>query len=292
MKELILVDDINIEDMIHEIRGKQVILDFDLARLYEVETRVLNQSIKRNIERFPKEFMFQISEKEWELISSQFVMTSKNKRPIKFLPYAFTEQGVAMTSSILHSKKAIKMSVKIVDAFVKMRKFIKSNLLEQQFINNLVLKHDKDIKLIQETFNKLEEKELKNKIFFDGQLFDSYLEIIKKLNKANKEIIIIDAYADITLLEIISKVNKKIILITKKNNLLKKIDIIKYNEQYNNLKIVYDNSFHDRFIILDKDKIYHLGSSINHIGNKVTTINIIEEDIMKQSLLNKINKKI
>ena len=176
-----------------------------------------------------------------------------------------------------------------MDAFINMRKFIKSNLLEQQYINTLVLEHDKDIKLLQESFDKLEEKELKNKLFFNGEVFDSYLEIIKILNKSKKEIIIIDNYADITLLEIIKDINKNIILITNKK-LLKDIDIKKYNEQYHNLKIIYNNDFHDRFLVLDKEIIYHLGSSINHLGNKIFIINIIEEPLVKKLLLNEINK--
>ena len=158
-EELSLTKKINIEDMIYEIRGKQVMIDFDLARLYNVETRSLNQTVKRNIKRFPEEFMFQLTLSEWKYISSHFVMTSK--RPYKSLPYVFTEEGVAMLSTILKSDKAIKTSIKIMDAFVSMRRFIKNNLLEQQYINNLVLEHDKDIKLLQETFDKLEEPEVK-----------------------------------------------------------------------------------------------------------------------------------
>ena len=284
--ELIVNKNINIEDMIYEIRGKQVILDFDLAHLYEVETRILNQAVKRNIKRFPKDFMFQLTKKEWEYILSHFVMTSK--RPNKSLPYAFTEQGVAMTSSILHNDKAINMSVKIINAFVKMRKFIKENLIENNYINNMLLRHDSEIKELQETFNKMEEKELKNKIFFNGEFFDSYLEIIKILNQSKNEIIIIDNYADETLLEIISKIDKEVTLITSKK-LLKDIDINKYNKQYHNLTIIKNNDFHDRFIILDKEIIYHLGSSINHLGNKIFGINIIEENIVKKTLINKIN---
>ncbi len=286
--ELLVDENINIEDMIYEVRGKQVILDFDLAYLYKVETRVLNQAIKRNIKRFPEDFMFQLTDQEWKSITSHFVMTSKTKRPYKSLPYAFTEQGVAMTSNILHNDKAIKMSVKIIDAFVKMRKFIKSNLIENEYVNTILLRHDSEIKQLQETFNRLEEKELKNKIFFNGEIFDSYLEIIKILNQSKKEIIIIDNYADETLLEIISKINKNITLITSKQ-LLKNIDINKYNEQYNNLTVIKNNTFHDRFIILDKSKIYHLGSSINHLGNKTFAINLIEEKIVKKALLKEIS---
>lgn len=194
-----------------------------------------------------------------------------------------------MLSGVLSTKQAKQVSINIMRAFVKMRKFIKINMLENDYINNMLLRHDSEIKYLQESFDKLEEKELKNKIFFNGEIFDSYLEIIKILNKTKKEIIIIDNYADTTLLEIISKTNRNVTLITSKK-LLKDIDINKYNKQYNNLKVVENNTFHDRFIILDKSIIYHLGSSINYLGNKTFLINIIEEEILKKTLMNKINK--
>ena len=172
---------------------------------------------------------------------------------------------------------------------------INENILNQNNINKMLLRHDNEInyisnevKQLQKSFDKLEKKEIKNKIFFNGQVFDSYMEIIKILNMAKKEIIIIDNYADETLLEIISKLDKSIILITSKK-LLKDIDINKYNKQYHNLKIIENNDFHDRFIIEDNSKIYHLGSSINHLGTKTVAINIIEEDVVKKALINKIN---
>ena len=283
------VENINIEDMIYEVRGKQVMLDFDLAKLYECTngTKDINKAVKRNIERFPEDFYFQLNGDEYKKLRFQ-IGTANIKTMSRTLPHAFTEEGVSMLSGVLNTKKAKLVSIDIMRAFVKMRKFIKGNLLEQQYINNLVLEHDNEIKLLQETFNKLEEKELKNKIFFNGEIFDSYLEIIKILNKAKKEIIIIDNYADETLLEIISKMDKEVTLITSKK-LLKDIDINKYNKQYHNLTIINNNVFHDRFIIVDKNIIYHLGSSINHLGTKIFGINIIEEESIKQLLLNKIN---
>ena len=295
-EELIVTKNINIEDMIYEIRGKQVILDFDLARLYECNngTKDINKAVKRNIDRFPEDFYFKLASEEIEILSSRFqfgtLNKSKNNRGynIKYLPHAFTEEGVAMLSGVLNTEKAKLVSVDIMRAFVKMRKFIKENLIENNYINSMLLRHDSEIKELQETFNKMEEKELKNKIFFNGEFFDSYLEIIKILNQSKNEIIIIDNYADETLLEIISKIDKEVILITSKK-LLKDIDINKYNKQYHNLTIIKNNDFHDRFIILDKEIIYHLGSSINHLGNKVFGINIIEENIVKKTLINKIN---
>ena len=186
--------------------------------------------------------------------------------------------------TVLKGKLATKQSKALIRIFKKMKDYlIDNNLIEQKFINNLVLEHDKDIKLLQETFDKLEEKEMKNKLILNGKIYDTYSKKIDILNESKKEIIIIDNYADKKVLDIISNINKKIILITNKS-ILKDIDIEKYNKQYNNLKIIYSNIFHDRFIIIDKNKLYHLGSSINHIGNKITAINIIEEDIFKKEL--------
>ena len=169
-----------------------------------------------------------------------------------------------------------------------MRKYISNNLIEQQYINKLVLEHDSDIKLLQESFDKLEEKKLKNEIYFNGQIYDAYSKIIDMLNEGKNEVIIIDSYADKKVLDIISNIDKDVILITRKNNILKEIDIEKYNKQYDNLKIIYDNTFHDRYIILDRNIFYHLGASINYIGNKTFSINIIEENIVKNLLIEKI----
>ena len=298
-EELMLTEEnLSIENMIYEIRGKQVMLDSDLAKLYKVETGALNRQVKRNIERFPQDFMFQLNDEEYKNLICQFGISKSNNKHggRRNLPYVYTEHGVSMLSSVLHTKVASKISIKIIRTFIAMRKFIKSNLFEQQYINELVLEDhtelkemSKEVKLLQESFEKLEEKELKNKIFFNGEIFDSYLEIIRILNQSKKEIIIIDNYADNTLLEIISKINKKTTLITSKK-LLKDIDINKYNKQYHNLKVIKNNDYHDRFIILDKDKIYHIGSSINHLGNKTFGINIIEEKSIKQLLIDKINK--
>ena len=292
-EELSLIKNINIEDMIYEIRGKQVMLASDLAQLYKCSngTKDINKAVKRNIDRFPEDFCFYLTDEESKNIWFQF--GTKNyqveTRGGKFKnPRVFTEEGVAMLSGVLNTEKAKLVSVDIMRAFVKMRKFIKENLIENNYINSILLRHDCEIKELQDTFDKMEEKELKNKLFFNGEVFDSYLEIIKILNKAKKEIIIIDNYADETLLEIISKMDKEVTLITSKK-LLKDIYINKYNKQYHNLKVIKNNDFHDRFIIIDKEFVYHIGSSINHLGNKIFSINIIEEDIVKEPLINKIN---
>ena len=284
-----LVED-KIENMIYEIRGQQVMLDSDVSKLFGYETKYLNRQVSRNINRFPKNYCFQLTKEEYKNLRCQNVTSNlkNNFGGRRYLPFVFTEYGITMLAGILKSETAVKMSLKIVETFIKLRKYISNNLIGQQYINKLVLEHDSDIKLLQESFDKLEEKKLKNEIYFNGQIYDAYSKIIDMLNEGKNEVIIIDSYADKKVLDIISNIDKEVILITRKNNLLKEIDIEKYNKQYNNLKIIYDNTFHDRYIILDKNIFYHLGASINYIGNKTFSINIIEENIVKDLLIEKI----
>ena len=293
----VLSNTLKIKDLIYNINGKQVMLDSDLARLYHVETKRINESVKNNPMKFPKRYSWVLTDEESEIFLVENFDQKIEKRGGKYKnPRLFTEQGVAMLATILKSDVAVQVSIDIMDAFVSMRKFIKSNLLEQQYINNIVLENREnikeiatDVKLLQEVFDKLEEKEIKNKLFYNGKLYDAYSFILDILDKSNEEIVIIDNYADKTLLDIISNINKKVILITNKK-LLKKLDIDKYNKQYNNLNIYFNNQFHDRYIILDKKELYLLGSSINHIGNKITSIILIEEEIFKKELFNKIKE--
>ena len=188
-----LKEELNIENMIYEIRGKQVMLDSDLAKLYECKngTKDINKAVKRNIERFPKNFYFQITEEEMKKL--WFQSGTANKM-IRSLPYVFTEQGIAMLSSVLHTQIAISQRIRIMDAFVKMRKIISSNLIEQKYINELVIKDNERINLLEESFSKLEEKI--NHIFYEGQIYDAYSLLIDIFKGAKEEIIIIDNYAD------------------------------------------------------------------------------------------------
>ena len=280
------VEEINIENLIYNIRGKQVMLDRDLAILYKTETRVINQLVKRNKERFPDDFCFQLNDEEFIFWKSQNVISISDKKGLRRPPYVFTEQGVAMLSALIKSNIAIKVSVSIMNAFVYMRKYIKENLMEQAFVNEMVFKHEKDIKLLQKIFDNLEES--KNQIFFDGQIYDSYSKIVDIFKKAKNELIIVDGYADKIVLDIISRLKVKVILITKQKSLLNELDIEKYNKQYNNLNIIYDDTFHDRYFILDKEIFYHCGTSINYIGSKTFSINKLEDEIVIKSLINRI----
>ena len=291
MNDVIVKNEVVIENLIYEIRGVQVILDSDLARLYECVngTKDINKAVKRNIERFPESFMFQLTDGEYSFLRFQFG-TSKIRGGRRYNPYVFTEQGVAMLASVLHSEIAIKMSIQIINAFVIMRKFISNNLIEQRYINSLVLEHDSEIKLLKESFNKMEKKEKINEIYFNGQIYDAYSKIQEIFKSANKRLVIIDAYADNTILDIIKRLNIHVIIITKKDNLLTNQDITKYNKQYHNLKVIFNNSFHDRYFLIDEREIYHCGTSVNRIGYKTFSINLISDEDVCNSLISKVNK--
>lgn len=293
MNEIINKDDIKIENLIYEIRGKQVMFDSDLARLYECVngTKTINLAVKRHINRFPERFMFRLTEEEVKNCSRfQFETLKERGHNIKYLPYVFTEQGVAMLATVLRTKVAEDVSIKIMDAFVAMRKYISSNLLEQKYINNMVLEDHDKIKVLEESFNKLEEKKKVNEIYFDGQIYDAYFKIQDIFKEAKKELIIIDGYADNTILDIVKRLKVDVKIITKPNNLLTRQDILKYNKQYKNLKVKFDNSFHDRYFILDRKTFYHCGASINRIGYKTFSITLIGDDEVCNLLLNKVKK--
>jgi len=280
----LIVKEKNIQNKIFTIRNQQVMLDSDLADLYQVETRVLNQAVKRNVKRFPKEYMFQLSKEEYEFLKSQSVIskedsltsqsvTLKNKRGKhrKYLPNVFTEQGVSMLSAVLRSDIAIEISIRIINAFIGMRKFLMENASVFQkfnYIEKKLLKHDENFEKI---FKAIEAKEVKPKqgIFFDGQIFDSYLFVSDLIKSANNKIILIDNYIDETVLTLFSK-NQKVKVTIYSKNITKqiKLDLEKYNSQYNPIEIKKFNSSHDRFLIIDDKQIYHFGASLKDLGKK------------------------
>ena len=284
-----LKEELNIENMIYEIRGKQVMLDSDLAKLYNVETKRINEAVKNNPYKFPERFSFRLNEIEMENLWSKF-STAKISNMSRSYPRVFTEQGIAMLSTILKSKVAVETSIRIMDAFVKMRKYISANLIEQDNMKNMLIKHDNEIKLLQELFSKLEKKEKINHIFYEGQIYDAYSLLIDIFRKAKKEIIIIDNYADKSILDMITNLNVKVIIVTKKFNLLKDIDIKKYNKQYHNLKVIYSDKFHDRFVIIDKKVLYHSGASFKDLGNKCFAITKIKDKEYLETIIKNIGE--
>ena len=288
MNEIIGTETINIEDMIYEIRGRQVMLDSDLARLYECinGTKTINQAVKRHINKFPERYMFQLTKSEYDNLKSQIGTSSLNTYGgVRKMPYAFTEQGVAMLATILKTPVADIVSMKIIDAFVYMKRY-----LSFENKNSIILNHEERILKLEESFDKLNEKEKINAIFYEGQIYDAYSLLIDIFNEAKKEIIIIDNYADKSILDMITNLNVKVIIVTKKFNLLKDIDIKKYNKQYHNLKVIYSDKFHDRFIILDKKVLYHSGASYKDLGNKCFVINKIEDNEYLKNILKKIKE--
>ena len=195
-----------------------------------------------------------------------------------------------MLATILKSKAAIDVTLKIMDTFVYMKHFISIGLLEQRFYNDMTIRHESEIKILQESFNKLYENIEEKEVYFDGKIYDAYSKIIDLFNEAKKELIIIDRYSDKTILDMIKNLNCKVILITSKNTKLTKTDIEKYNATYDNLTIVYSDEYHDRYFIIDKNKIYHSGNSINHIGYRKSSIDLLEDTKVKDAILSDVDK--
>ena len=286
MNNIMVSDNIKIENMIYEIRGKQVMLDSDLADLYGCKngTKEINQAVKNNIEKFPKRYCFRITEKEYSSLKSKILTSKGGSRKGHTV---FTEQGVYMLATILKGKLATYITIAIMDAFVAMKSIINTSLIEQKYINSLVLEHDNEIKILQESFNKLNTKENNNHIFYEGQIYDSYSLLIDILSKAKKEIIIIDNYAGKKLFDIIKDINIKVKIYTENiDNISKE----KYKKQYNNLEIINTNIFHDRFIIIDNKLLYHSGASFKDLGKKCFAITKMEDDNILKELLNKLKK--
>ena len=282
MNNLIEKENIEIKNMIYEIRGKQVMLDSDLAKLYHVETKRINEAVKNNMEKFPKRFSWKLTEEESKnFLVENFDQKNMETRGGRYrCPRVFTEQGVAMLATVLKSKVATQVSIRIMDAFVAMRKYISSDLIEH---NKMLINHENRLTLLENTFDSFRDKN--NHIFFEGQIYDAYSLMIKIFDKALSSIIIIDNYIDKNILDILSKTSRNVTLITNKYN---NVDYEKYKEQYNNIAIVVNNSFHDRFIILDKKVLYHSGASFKDLGKKCFAITKIESKEILDSLLDKL----
>jgi phage regulator Rha-like protein len=280
-----LIEKENIESMIYEIRGVQVMLDSDLAKLYECTngTKSINLAVKRNIEKFPNDFYFQLTSSEYKNLKFQFETSSYNEHGgVRKLPYVFTEQGVAMLATLINTKKAASVSISIMRAFVKMRHYIIGNsdiYKSLSNMNNKLIIHDEKIDYL---FSRFDRKE---SLFLKGEIYDAYSCFITIFKEAKEELIIIDSYVDISLLDIIRKLKCNIILITKDSDRLTEKDIDIYNKQYNNLKVIRNNDFHDRYFVIDNKKIYHSGTSINFAGDKIFSINVIIDDLTKNTLL-------
>lgn len=260
----IIEKDINIENMIYEVNGVEVMLDSDLAKLYHVETKRINEAVKNNPEKFPRRYLIKITEDEYQTLKSKF---STSKGGSRKGHTAFTEQGVYMLATILKSKVATKVSIRIMDTFVKMRHYINYNneLLPRRFMI-LEEKVDNNTKRIDELFDKFSPKDIiKNCIFFENDIYNAYSVVIDIFNSSKEEIIIIDNYASKDLLDMLRDINRNIVIVSKNiDEVLKK----KYESQYNNVTFINNNSFHDRFIIIDRRRLYLCGASLKDLGKK------------------------
>jgi len=285
MNEIVVKDNVKIEDMIFEVRGKQVILDSNLARLYQVETKRINEAVKNNPDKFPERFSWKLSDDEVkDFLVENFDQKIETRGGRYKNPRVFTEQGVAMLSTVLKSSIATKVSISIMDAFVAMRKYISKNLLEQKYIKDMVIRHDEEIKILQNTFSKFDT--FSNEIFFEGQIWDAHSLLLDIFNSSKKSIVIIDNYISKELLDVVCKTNKKINVYTKNmdDNMINK-----YKSQYNNLDIHINDKIHDRFIIIDDSVLYHCGASFKDLGKKCFAINRIEDNNILKELKNKLS---
>ena len=268
----------SIESMILNIRGQQVMLDRDLARLYGVETKALNQAVKRNVNRFPERYRFQLSKEEL----LEVVTNCDHLKALKFtyqMPFAFTEQGVAMLASVLKSETAVRISIQIIDAFVAMRRFLSNNAhlfsrienLEHQQLALLNRQNDTDRK-IDQIFHELEDKNAKpiQGIFYDGQIFDAYAFVCGLIKEAKKSLILIDNYIDETVLTLLDKREQSVeaTIYTKSISRQLRLDLERHNAQYAPISVAIANNFHDRFLIID-ERVYHIGASLKDLGKKV-----------------------
>ena len=297
MENEILTPQIKIEDKIMVIRGQHVMIDRDLAELYGVETRSLNQAVKRNIERFPEEFCFQLNKEEFINWKSQIVISNFDKMGLRKAPYAFTEQGVAMLSAVLKSDRAIAASILIMKAFVALRHFLQNNyklFAEIDSIKKHQLEHDVHLiesdKRIDELFDKMDRYKIEYRqgIFFKGQIFDAYAKFESFIAEAETEIILIDNYVDLSVLERLAKKRKdvKVTIYTHPKTEISALDIQKFNEQYPLVMLKYTENIHDRFLIIDSRILYHIGASLKDLAKKCFGFEIMDSSWISEILRN------
>jgi hypothetical protein len=286
-----------LRNLVYIIRGQQVMLDKDLAILYQTETKYFNLTVTRNIERFPENFRFQLTQKEYDNLNSKLELTNK-RGGRRYLPYAFTEQGIAMLSGILNSKIAINVSIRIMNAFVEMRRFIANNAMLFERISNVELKQLEYQKNTDERFEKVfqyidNHAEAEQKIFFDGQIYDAFSLLVSIIQKASREIILIDGYINIKTLDLLAKKRLGVAVkcYTYANTTLTQQDISQFNAQYATLTVKNTSIFHDRFLILDETTAYHIGASLKDAGKKCFGISLLKDTEVIHELLKRLDNK-
>ena len=285
-----------IRSLIYTVRGQQVMLDSDLAMLYQVETRRLNESVKRNIARFPESFCFQMTKEEYDSLMSQIATSNTEGRGgRRKLPYCFTEPGIAMLSAVLHSDVAVDVSVRIMNTFVEMRRFIANNSLLFEKISDVELKQLEYQKETNEKFDKVFEyisdhAESEQKIFFEGQIYDAFSLIASLIQKAKKKLDLVDGYVDVKTLNLLAKKKKgvSVTIYTHPKTSMTQTDISNFNRQYPMLTVKKTSAFHDRFLIIDDSDVYHIGASIKDAGSKCFGITLIQDSQIANDLISRL----
>ena len=283
--ELLSLDAGDIKRRIFTIRGRQVMLDSDLADLYGYEVKNLNRQVKRNIRRFPKDFMFQLAQNEMEILRCQNVTANVKSRT---LPYAFTEQGIYMLAAVLRGELAEQQSIFIMRAFREMRHFVANNAALFDRISKVELKQLETDKKFDQLFEYIgEHTETNQKLFFDGQIYDAFSLLIELIQKADQEIILIDGYVDVSTLNVLAKKKSgvAVTIYTFKKTKLTVQDVAVFNAQYPQLEVKYTSVFHDRFLILDGKTVYHIGASLKDAGKKCFAVSLMKDagpELMKK----------
>ena len=285
MENKLIITSKEIENRIYNIRGHQVMLDSDLAGIYQVETKVFNQAVKRNAERFPENFRFQLTQDEFDTINlrSQIVTSSLNYGGRRYLPYVFSEQGIAMLSAILRSEVAVKVSIEIMNAFVEMRKILISNASLFHRLDKIEIKQSETDQKFEEIFKVLESDKLHSEkgVFYNGQIFDAYSFVSDIIRNAKTSIILLDNYVDDTVLTLLSKRNNNVTatIYTKNISNQLRLDLQRYNSQYPRIEIQIFSNAHDRFLIIDNVELYHIGASLKDLGKKWFAFSRIDVEV-------------
>ena len=304
----VMVQERAIKNLIYVIRGQQVMMDSDLAALYQVETKALNRQMKRNIARFPEEFCFQLTELEFENLRCQIGTSSLenvNYGGRRYLPYVFTEQGIAMLSAVLRSEIAVQVSVRIMKTFVEMRRYLANETFVLEKVNKLESKllegdikrqqfEEKTESRFEQIFTYISEhEEVTQKIFFEGQIYDAFSLLTELISKAEKELVLIDNYVDIGTLNILAKTQPgvKAVVYTAKTTKLSKGDVDRFNQQYPMLEVRHTGAFHDRFLLVDGLYAYHIGASIKDAGKKCFGINKMEDAKIVAGILERLEQE-
>lgn len=287
-----------IEKLIYIIRDKQVMVDSDLAMLYQVETGNLNKAMKRNQKRFPEDFCFQLTKEEFENLKFQSGISSLDGNGYggrRYMPYVYTEQGISMLASVLRSEIAINASIRIMRTFVEIRRFIANNALLFERISNVELKQLEYQKQTDEKLEQIfeyisEHEEASQKVFFDGQIYDAFSLIVSLIQKAEKEITLIDGYVDVGTLNLLAKKNNgvSVTVYTHQRTRLSNMDVQNFNAQYPTLEVKYTSVFHDRFLILDRKTAYHIGASLKDAGKKTFGITLINDESITKDILQRL----